>query len=63
MPEMTGTELAAQFAACRPGVPVLCMSGYSEMAGARFEESAHFIQKPFSPIAILTRVRALLDRT
>jgi two-component system cell cycle sensor histidine kinase/response regulator CckA len=63
MPEMGGAELAAQFADCRPGVPVLCMSGYSAMVwpGADAAE-ASFLQKPFTPAALLMRVRALLDR-
>ncbi len=63
MPEMGGAELAAQFADCRPGVPVLCMSGYSAMVwpGAEAAE-ASYMQKPFTPAALLTRVRALLDR-
>ena len=63
MPEMGGAELAAQFADCHPGVPVLCMSGYSAMVwpGAAAAESS-YLQKPFTPAALLTRVRALLDR-
>jgi signal transduction histidine kinase/DNA-binding response OmpR family regulator len=63
MPEMGGAELAAQFADCRPGVPVLCMSGYSAMVwpGAAAAESS-YLQKPFTPAALLMRVRALLDR-
>ena len=63
MPEMGGAELAAQFADCHPGVPVLCMSGYSAMVwpGAEAAE-ASFLQKPFTPAALLMRVRALLDR-
>jgi signal transduction histidine kinase/ActR/RegA family two-component response regulator len=63
MPEMGGAELAAQFAECHPGVPVLCMSGYSAMVwpGAAAGESG-YLQKPFTPTALLTRVRALLDR-
>src|ERR1022692_4650894 len=63
MPEMGGAELAAQFADCRPGVPVLCMSGYSWMVcrGSAASESSD-LQKPFTPAALLMRVRALLDR-
>jgi signal transduction histidine kinase/DNA-binding response OmpR family regulator len=62
MPEMGGAELAAQFADCHPGVPVLCMSGYSAMVwpGAAAAESS-YLQKPFTPAALLTRVRAMLD--
>jgi DNA-binding response OmpR family regulator len=38
------------------------MSGYSDLAAASVEETAYFIEKPFSPTAILTRVREILDR-
>jgi DNA-binding response OmpR family regulator len=63
MPEMGGAELSTLFADCRPGVPVLCMSGYSAMVwpGAEAAE-ASYLQKPFTPAALLTRVRTLLDR-
>jgi PAS domain S-box-containing protein len=61
MPEMGGAELAAQFADCRPGVPVLCMSGYSAMVWPGANAEASYLQKPFTPAALLTRVRALLD--
>ena len=63
MPEMGGAELAAQFADCHPGVPVLCMSGYSAMVWPGADAAgAGFLQKPFTPAALLTRVRAMLDR-
>jgi FixJ family two-component response regulator len=62
MPELSGPELAREFAGCCPGVPVLYMSGYSDLAAASVEETAYFIEKPFSPTAILTRVREILDR-
>jgi PAS domain S-box-containing protein len=62
MPEMGGEELAAQFAACRPGVPVLCMFAYAGTVwpGATVEGSC--LQKPFTAAVLLTRVRALLDQ-
>jgi len=59
MPGMGGAELAAQFSACRPGVPVLCLSGYSEVVWPRGAGS--FLEKPVTPGVLLTRVRALLD--
>src|ERR1035437_5806082 len=62
-PDMGGAELAAQFADCRPGVPVLCMSGYSAMVWPGADAEASYLQKPFTPEALLTRVRALLDRS
>ena len=62
MPEMGGWELAAQFGAVRPGVPVLCMSGYSDPPWSPGEVDASFIQKPFTPAALLVQVRATLER-
>jgi two-component system cell cycle sensor histidine kinase/response regulator CckA len=59
MPGMGGAELAAQFSACHPGVPVLCLSGYSEVVWPLAAGS--FLQKPVTPAVLLTRVRALLD--
>jgi FixJ family two-component response regulator len=59
MPGMGGAELAAQFSACRPGVPVLCLSGYSEVVWPRGAGS--FLEKPVTSTVLLTRVRALLD--
>jgi two-component system cell cycle sensor histidine kinase/response regulator CckA len=61
MPEMGGAELAAQFADSHPGVPVLCMSGYSAMVWPGAAAEASYLQKPFTPAVLLTRVRALLD--
>jgi two-component system, cell cycle sensor histidine kinase and response regulator CckA len=61
MPEMGGLELSRRFTAMRPGVPVLCMSGYSDRAWPEAELPASFIHKPFTPAALLTQVRALLD--
>jgi two-component system, cell cycle sensor histidine kinase and response regulator CckA len=59
MPEMGGAELAEQFSACRPGVPVLCLSGYSEVVWPLGAGS--FLEKPVTPAVLLTRVRTLLD--
>ncbi len=51
MPELsgpsTGREKQSLLRAAGSGVPVLYMSGYSELASASVEESAHFIaEKP-----------------
>jgi two-component system cell cycle sensor histidine kinase/response regulator CckA len=63
MPEMGGAELAAQFADCRLGVPVLCICGDSGAVWPGAASEASCLQKPFTPAALLSRVRALLDRT
>ncbi len=57
MPVMGGGELARQFAAVRPGTPVLCMSGYSDMHA---QGSEHLIQKPFTARALLSQIHDLL---
>ena len=59
MPEMGGIDLAEDFAALRPGVPVLHMSGYTDRLW-KGSITPNFIQKPFTPTALLTQVRRLL---
>jgi len=61
MPAMGGLELSRQFSSARPGVPVLCMSGYSDRIWSQAEMPENYIQKPFTPAALLTRIRTLLD--
>ncbi len=60
MPELGGLDLAERFAAIRPGTPVLLMSGYTDRV-ARREHVGAFIEKPFTPAALLARIRAMLD--
>src|SRR5262249_31006439 len=61
MPGMGGLELAGQFAAERPGVPILFMSGYSDRLWTRKEMESNLIQKPFTTMALLTEVRKKLN--
>ncbi len=58
MPVMGGGELAREFAAARPGIPVLCMSGYTDQLRP---PPQHLIQKPFTAAALLTRIHELLN--
>ena len=60
MPEMGGAELAAELAVLQPDVPILHMSGYVEREWAG-QASTRFIEKPFTPAALLSTVRAILD--
>ena len=64
MPGLSGRELADRLHAIRPGLKVLFMSGYAGDAllrrGVREEDPA-FIEKPFSPDQLASRVRALLE--
>ncbi len=61
MPGMGGLELAEQFAAERPGVPIVFMSGYSDRLWAREQVRSNLIQKPFTTSALLTAIRKQLD--
>jgi two-component system cell cycle sensor histidine kinase/response regulator CckA len=63
MPGPTGVELAARLQAIRGNVPVLFMSGYSDNTVIRnglLSQEAAFLQKPFTPAALLDKVRQVL---
>ncbi len=64
MPGMSGTLLASRIAERYPDVPVLCISGYAEEASLRAtdELGLDFLAKPFTPSALLERVRAAMER-
>jgi PAS domain S-box-containing protein len=67
MPGMNGRELADRLVAARPATRVLYMSGYTEEALDRHGvpgggTTRGFIQKPFTPVELLEKVRAMLDR-
>jgi PAS domain S-box-containing protein len=55
MPEMDGYQLARYLAAERPDLPVLFLSGYGDVDTAN-----PFLQKPFSPDALVRKVGELL---
>jgi two-component system, cell cycle sensor histidine kinase and response regulator CckA len=64
MPEMGGRELAEQVRARHPGVRLLFMSGYTEDAAMRrsfLDSSDSFLAKPFTPTALVAKVREVLD--
>lgn len=64
LPDARGPELARQIERRRPGLRVLFMSGYAaghldaERLGA---PGRAFIAKPFTPGALLAKVREVLD--
>jgi PAS domain S-box-containing protein len=63
MPDLAGEEVFAELRSIRPGVPVILSSGYNEQdATRRFAPSglAGFIQKPYLPADLLSKVRAAL---
>jgi len=64
MPGSGGTEIAQQVLARRPLTKVLYMSGYTTNAIIHhgvFDPGTHFLQKPFTPVALSAKVREVLD--
>jgi DNA-binding NtrC family response regulator len=64
MPEMSGPDLASRITHLRPGVIVLYMSGYTDHAllhRSALEQGAAFLQKPFLPESLLSRIDELLS--
>ncbi len=63
MPNLNGPDLAARVKSIRPKMGVIFLSGYSSMMGevAFPTPEAHFLQKPFSPDALIAKVREVLD--
>jgi len=65
MPDLKGPDLARQLVALRPGLIVLFMSGYLDDALDQYgSQTTHvdFIHKPFSPRALASKVREMLDQ-
>ena len=65
MPEMSGRELAEKFRTLRPEGKVLFMSGYTNDAVVLhgvLESGLAFLQKPFSPDSLASKVRDVLDK-
>jgi len=66
MPGIGGRELASRIMASRPHIRVLYMSGYTEnviTSGGMLEEGLAFLQKPFSPAALVQKIREVLNHT
>ena len=64
MPEMSGQVLAERLAEINPELKVLFTSGYSDNAIVRhgiLRPGVHFIQKPFTIVALLQKIREVLD--
>ena len=63
MPEMSGFALADRLQAARPGLRVLYISGYVDRDAIRYriqEGGAALLMKPFTPEALVRRVREVL---
>ena len=66
MPGMGGAKLAEDLRSRRKGVKVLFMSGYNDDAVIRhgiMGGTDAFLQKPFTPLGLAKKVRAMLDET
>jgi two-component system, cell cycle sensor histidine kinase and response regulator CckA len=62
MPQMTGFELGRELATRTPALKILYMSGYRDNASAPGGEAPRaFLHKPFTPDALLAKVREVLD--
>jgi CheY-like chemotaxis protein len=64
MPGMSGPDLAAVLQSRLPQVKLLFMSGFTDDAVVRhgvLHEQVAFLQKPYTPLALLTKVRQVLD--
>jgi PAS domain S-box-containing protein len=65
MPQMGGRELANRLKSIRSDIKVLFISGYTDNAIVHhgvLDPGIEFLQKPFSPSALVQKVREVLDR-
>ena len=64
MPRMGGRELEKNISCIYPEIKVLFVSGYTDnaiMHHGVFEEGVAFLEKPFSSVSLLRKVREVLD--
>jgi CheY-like chemotaxis protein len=64
MPGMSGRELAQSLEILHLGIKVLYMSGYTDDAIVRhglLDQEIAFLQKPFTPDALMRKMREVLD--
>jgi PAS domain S-box-containing protein len=65
MPAMGGQQVAERVAACKQGIKVLFVSGYTDDAVVRhgvLESEVAFLQKPFTQASLGRKVREVLDQ-
>lgn len=65
-PRLGGRRLLEHLASLRPVIPALLISGYAgesvDTLGASLSDKVAFLDKPFAPEVLLSKLRALLDR-
>jgi two-component system cell cycle sensor histidine kinase/response regulator CckA len=64
LPQISGPGIAARLASLQPEMKVLFMSGYTENAIVRhgvLDQRVPFLPKPFKPVAMVRKVREVLD--
>jgi DNA-binding response OmpR family regulator len=61
---LQGNDLAREAKTLRPDMPVLFMSGYTRDAivhSGRLDAGVNYLEKPFTPDSLCTKVREVLD--
>lgn len=64
MPKVNGRDLAEHLTKRRPDMKVLYMSGYTDNAvlnNGILDKEVAFLQKPFTPVALMEKVREVLE--
>jgi signal transduction histidine kinase/CheY-like chemotaxis protein len=65
MPKQNGKEASDEIKMVRPGIKTIFVSGYARnifVGDKPFDENTIFINKPYSPNELLTKIRELLDK-